>query len=55
MEASLGACEDDKSTKDSQIRTLREEIGHQEELIAKLNKEKRGAGESKQVRWISNG
>merc|ERR1719225_1001110 len=27
MEAQLGACEDDKSTKDSQIRTLKEEIG----------------------------
>jgi len=48
MEATLGACEDDKSTKDSQIRTLKEEIAHQEELIAKLNKEKRGVGDTKQ-------
>merc|ERR1712045_40767 len=48
MEATLGACEDDKATKDSQIRTLKEEIAHQEELIAKLQKEKRGTGETKQ-------
>ena len=48
MEAQLGACEDDKSTKDSQIRTLKEEIAHQEELIAKLQKEKRGVGGTKQ-------
>merc|ERR1712002_973827 len=40
--------EDDKSTKDNQIRTLREEIAHQEELIAKLGKEKKGAGEGRQ-------
>merc|ERR1719150_1934066 len=48
MESTLEACEDDKSTKDSQIRTLKEEIAHQEELIAKLQKEKRGVGECKQ-------
>merc|ERR1712226_1369602 len=29
-------------------RTLREEIAHQEELIAKLGKEKKGAGEGRQ-------
>merc|ERR1712142_1233121 len=34
--------------KDNQIRTLKEEIAHQEDLIAKLGKEKRGAGESRQ-------
>ena len=48
MESTLEACEDDKSTKDSQIRTLKEEIAHQEELISKIQKEKRGVGESKQ-------
>jgi len=37
-----------KSTKDSQIRTLKDEIAHQEELIAKLQKEKRGVGDNKQ-------
>merc|ERR1719167_390147 len=40
--------EEDKSTKDNQIRTLKEEIAHQEELIAKLTKEKKGAGEGRQ-------
>merc|ERR1719150_87546 len=34
MESTLEACQDDKSTKDGQIRTLKEEIAHQEELIA---------------------
>merc|ERR1711884_595804 len=47
-EAQLETCEDDKSTKDSQIRTLKEEIAHQEELISKLQKEKRAIGDSKQ-------
>merc|ERR1719244_1930823 len=40
--------EEDKMTKDNQIRTLREEIAHQEELISKLQKEKKGAGEGRQ-------
>merc|ERR1719158_2631223 len=40
--------EEDKMTKDNQIRTLREEIAHQEELIGKLQKEKKGAGEGRQ-------
>merc|ERR1711931_167262 len=35
-------------TKDNQIRALREEIAHQEELIGKLQKEKKGAGEGRQ-------
>jgi len=48
LESQMEACEDDKATKDSQIRTLREEIAHQEELISKLQKEKRGIGETKQ-------
>ncbi len=48
LEATLEQCEEDKVTKDGQIRTLKEEITHQEELIAKLGKEKRGVGESKQ-------
>merc|ERR1719342_1901973 len=41
-------CEEDKMTKDSQIRTLREEIAHQEELVAKLQKEKKAGGEGRQ-------
>merc|ERR1719244_1322524 len=48
LESTMEACEEDKSTKDNQIRTLKEEIAHQEDLIAKLGKEKRGAGESRQ-------
>merc|ERR1712080_685052 len=48
LESTMEACEEDKMTKDNQIRTLKEEIAHQEELIGKLTKEKRGIGESKQ-------
>merc|ERR1712113_22350 len=48
LEQQLEACEEDKMTKDNQIRTLKEEIAHQEELIGKLQKEKRGVGESRQ-------
>merc|ERR1719471_1645917 len=40
--------EEDQMTKDSQIRTLKEEIAHQEELIAKLQKEKRSIGDTRQ-------
>merc|ERR1719508_556844 len=35
-------------TKDNQIRTLHEEISHQEDLIAKLGKEKKNCGEGRQ-------
>merc|ERR1712077_171695 len=48
LETNLTNNEDDKTTKDNQIRTLREELAHQEDMIAKLNKEKRGVGDSKQ-------
>merc|ERR1711899_126957 len=48
LEATMEGCEEDKATKDSQIRTLKEEIVHQEELIAKLGKEKRNIGDSRQ-------
>merc|ERR1712214_17920 len=44
----MNSCEEDKMTKDNQIRTLKEEIAHQEELIAKMGKEKRGVVESRQ-------
>merc|ERR1712012_794029 len=47
LEASLEANEEDKNTKDNQIRTLKEEMAHQEDMVAKLQKEKRGAGDSK--------
>merc|ERR1712218_305010 len=48
LEGTMEACEEDKATKDGQIRTLKDEIAHQEELIAKLHKEKRSIGDSKQ-------
>merc|ERR1712180_243667 len=48
LESKMEACEEDKATKDSQIRTLKDEVAHQEELIAKLHKEKRSIGDSKQ-------
>ncbi|TRY68425.1 hypothetical protein TCAL_07484 [Tigriopus californicus] len=48
LESQLEQCEEDKLTKDGQIRTLKEEITHQEDMIAKLQKEKKGVGEGKQ-------
>merc|ERR1712111_323934 len=48
LESSMEACEEDKMTKDNQIRTLKEELAHQEELISKLQKEKKGVGETRQ-------
>merc|ERR1719361_3410476 len=48
LESTCEKCEEDKSTKDNQIHTLKDEIAHQEELIAKLTKEKKGAGEGRQ-------
>merc|ERR1719447_2386940 len=48
LENECGKCEEDKSTKDNQILTLREEIAHQDDLISKLQKEKKGAGEGRQ-------
>merc|ERR1712088_548029 len=48
LEGSLEANEEDKNTKDNQIRTLKEEMAHQEDMVAKLQKEKRSAGDSKQ-------
>merc|ERR1712088_616305 len=40
LEATIEKCEEDKNTKDSQIRTLRDEISHQGDLIGKLSKVK---------------
>ena len=44
----LSQCEDDKVTKESQIRSLKEELRGQEEMVAKLNKEKRGWADDRQ-------
>ena len=48
LENSAEKCDEDKMTKDNQIRTLREEIAHQEELISKMQKEKRSVGDGRQ-------
>merc|ERR1740129_1328287 len=48
LESTIEKCEEDKMTKDSQIRTLRDEIAHQEDLISKLGKDKKSTGESRQ-------
>merc|ERR1712183_365231 len=48
LENNLANCEEDKTTKDNQIRTLREEIAHQEDMVSKLTKEKRSVGDTKQ-------
>merc|ERR1739842_215988 len=48
MEAKLGAAQADKETKDAQLKNLGKEIAHQEELISKLNKEKKALLESNQ-------
>merc|ERR1739844_373090 len=48
LESTIEKCEEDKMTKDNQIRTLREEIAHQEDLISKLTKDKKSVGEGRQ-------
>jgi len=37
----LAQCEEDKTTKDNQIHSLQEELVAQEEMVTKLNREKR--------------
>ncbi|KAK3930628.1 Myosin heavy chain, muscle, partial [Frankliniella fusca] len=48
LELNLQKSEQDKATKDHQIRNLNDEIAHQDELINKLNKEKKLQGETNQ-------
>ena len=48
LESKLGAAEQDKADKDEQIRTLKEEIEHQNDMVSKLNREKKGCQEGKQ-------
>merc|ERR1719238_529263 len=48
IENNIEEAEEDIVTKDSQTRTLKEELAHQEELVAKLIREKKTAGESRQ-------
>merc|ERR1719510_498067 len=47
-EGKLGAAEQDRADKDDQIRTLKEEIEHQNDMVSKLNREKKSGQESKQ-------
>merc|ERR1719420_2925717 len=47
-EGSLGAAEQDRADKDDQIRTLKDEIAHQGDMITKLGKEKRGTADGRQ-------
>lgn len=48
LELSVQKTDQDKATKDHQIRNLNDEIAHQDELINKLNKEKKLSGEATQ-------
>ena len=47
-ESRLAQIQDEKADKDAQIKQMKEECTHQEELINKLNKEKKSIVESKQ-------
>merc|ERR1711874_175517 len=47
-EGCLASAEQDRADKDDQIRTLKDEIGHQSDMISKLSKEKRNVGDSRQ-------
>merc|ERR1719191_2182097 len=47
-EENLAASEQDRANKDDQIRTLKDEISHQSDMIGKLSKEKRNVGDSRQ-------
>merc|ERR1712227_396497 len=48
MDCTIEKSEEDIVTKENQIRTLKEELAHQEELIQKLAREKKQAGEARQ-------
>merc|ERR1711963_1265382 len=55
LESTLEATEEDKMTKDNQIRTLKEEIAHQEDMIAKLQKEKKAKGDVEKLKRKTDG
>merc|ERR1712096_321128 len=48
QEGVLGSAEQDRADKDDQIRTLKDEITHQADMISKLGKEKRSVGDGRQ-------
>merc|ERR1719225_23582 len=48
LEGVLANAEQDRANKDDQIRTLKDEIAHQGDMIGKLSKEKRSVGDCRQ-------
>merc|ERR1712165_165038 len=48
LEGVLASAEQDRANKDDQIRTLKDEIVHQADMITKLGKDKRSVGDSRQ-------
>merc|ERR1711931_236974 len=48
LEGALGAAEQDRADKDDQIKTLKDGIAHQADMISKLGKEKRSVGDGRQ-------
>merc|ERR1712180_522910 len=48
LEGVLASSKQDRANKDDQIRTLKDEIAHQTDMISKLTKEKRSVGDSRQ-------
>merc|ERR1712123_26462 len=48
QEGVLATAEQDRADKDDQIRTLKDEIAHQGDIITKLGKEKRNVGDGRQ-------
>merc|ERR1719210_3085885 len=48
LENTLANSEQDRAIKDDQIRTLKDEVAHQSDMIGKLGKEKRSCSDSKQ-------
>merc|ERR1711979_33845 len=48
QEGVLKSAEQDRADKDDQIRTLKDEISHQADMISKLGKEKRNVGDGRQ-------
>merc|ERR1712228_905290 len=48
QEGVLASAEQDRADKDDQIRTLKDEIGHQSDMITKLGKDKRAVGDGRQ-------
>merc|ERR1719414_1503105 len=48
LDGTLRTAEQDRADRDDQIRTLKDEIAHQGEMIVKLGKEKRSTADSKQ-------